>query len=96
MGINHETARLCVGPGWRMLLDEVYDALPDGAIITGVKQKYGGLRINADYINDEFFDFVCDIETRSFTVCEMCGKPGKPSGGWILTLCDECWEERRI
>jgi len=31
----------------------------------------------------------------SYTICEVCGHPGKPNGGgWIRTLCDEHRKEK--
>ncbi len=40
---------------------------------------------------------LCGIEAESCTVCEECGKLGKPrKGGWIKTLCDECAAKRII
>ena len=40
---------------------------------------------------EEMYDLIEEAETKSATICEDCGKPGKlRSGGWIRTLCDEC------
>lgn len=94
-GIGREDAKLCIGEGWHSLIDEIYDRLPDEAIVNTVKEKFGGLRVYVDRIDNETQQFVDSIEDKSYTICEMCGKPGKSrSGGWILTLCDQCYEAR--
>ena len=91
MGIDHETARLCVGPGWGPLIDEVYDRLPSDTIVIQVKEKFGGLRIYVDAAPEEFLNFLDEIEDKSWTVCETCGKPGEiRMKGWIKVRCDEC------
>ena len=46
--------------------------------------------------NAEIFKLISRAETRSFTICETCGKPGKPRKGvWIKTLCLRCHRARR-
>jgi len=42
-----------------------------------------------------FFEKICDLvdeaENRSYEICELCGKSGRPNSyGWIRTLCEEC------
>lgn len=82
----------CVGPGWASLVEEAYNALPDGSTISQVKEKYGGLRFYAI----PAVDAIDAIEARSLTVCEDCGKPGLLTTidgtpfGWMRTLCDGC------
>lgn len=81
---------------------------PDQAIIaTQVKEKFGTLRfyyfVHSDYASEEEYKNISDLvdraEAESAITCEKCGKPGKLRGtGWVLTLCDECyeeWKERR-
>lgn len=36
-----------------------------------------------------------EAEAKSYTICEMCGKPGKTRSRhhWLCTLCDECAKE---
>ena len=80
-------AKACVGPGWGGLVEEAYEALPDGATIAQIKEKFGGLRVYA-YPSVEA---ITAIEARSETVCEDCGAPGKlRERWWIRTLCDDC------
>jgi len=88
-----EQCQNCVGPGWAGLIAEIYAALPEDAFVAQVKEKFGGLRFYIGAGTAELHDLIEDVEARSYTVCESCGKPGKPrEGGWILTLCDECNE----
>lgn len=58
---------------------------------TQVKEKFGGLRFYF-YGGDEVIDkYVEEAEELSYTICELCGKPGKPNKeGWIKTLCPKC------
>lgn len=91
MSISRESAKLSIGRGWSSLVDKVYDRLPPDAYVSDAKEKFGGLRVYAYNIEQEMYDFLDQIEKESFTVCERCGKPGKPrKGGWIKTLCDSC------
>lgn len=63
--------------------------------ILQVKEKFGGLRFYTSGSNDFFNGMVAMAEAASYRICEQCGKPGKPrSGGWILTLCDDCEKAR--
>lgn len=60
-----------------------------------VKEKFGGLRFYTDYSNDYLNGMIHMAECISYKTCEQCGKPGKPrSGGWVLTLCDDCEKAR--
>ena len=94
--ITLEQCQRCVGPGWSGLIERIYNALPEDAYICQVKEKWGGLRF---YIGDapaEIHSLIDEVERESYTVCEQCGRPGKPrEGGWILTLCDECADARK-
>lgn len=91
-GYTRQLALNSVGQGWSGLINEVFDMLEKtkGVKIIQVKEKYGGLRIYTDFMHMEFDKFIMDIEKRSFTVCEQCGKPGNlREGSWMLTQCDE-------
>ena len=81
-----------VGPGWSSLIDEVFDRLekfPD-VYISQTKEKWGRLRIYVFGVDEETLDFIDEIEERSGTVCEICGKPGKlREGGWIVCRCNK-------
>mgnify|MGYP000093879836 CR=1 FL=1 len=90
MNMTLEEAQRQVGPGWAGLVEAIYNRLPQDAHIDQIKEKFGGLRFYVDG-DAELLDFIDEMEAKSLTVCEGCGKPGRPrDGGWILTLCDEC------
>jgi len=91
--------------GWYDIIDKACSSLTklseeSGAIIelAQVKQKFGGLRMYLDIIDDkniqeEAYKIVEEAESKSFKVCEVCGKPGKiRKKSWIQTLCDEHME----
>ena len=70
-----------------------------------VKEKYGTLAfyITIDAGQEQDVRWWADIvwaltdaaEMRSAFVCEECGGYGeRRDGGWIRTLCDDCWERR--
>ena len=86
----------CVGPGWMGLVTRCWDACQgDGTEILDIKEKWGGLRFYTGGTSEATEDIIEAAEEESYTICEMCGEPGKPrEGGWIKTLCDRCSEER--
>lgn len=60
-----------------------------------VKEKFGGLRFYMNYYVEEIEELINEAEEKSYKTCERCGAPGKSrEGGWIITLCDKCEEER--
>lgn len=60
-----------------------------------VKEKFGGLRFYVDGASERHQTLIQFAENMSYTICETCGKPGKPTtGGWITTLCKEHRIER--
>ncbi len=81
------------GEGWLGLIDEVYDNLPRGIEITQVYQKYAGLRVDINPESESFEDFLADIEERSYSLCEICGKEASQYeiNEWEYTRCtDHC------
>ena len=57
---------------------------------TQIKQKFGGLTIYFDGGDKQIRNFVEEAERSSYTICEVCGKPGKPTKkGWIRVVCEE-------
>jgi len=88
------------GDGWFELiynLSKDIVAMDDHVQAAQVKEKFGGLRF---YINGtrrpEVFDRINEAEQASYSVCELCGKPGKPySDGWIQTLCPDCRRKKK-
>lgn len=69
-----------------------------------VKEKFGGLRfyVRITEPNEEetpSFKIIHQIiekyEIKSSQTCETCGKPGeRRKGGWIVTLCKDCYDKR--
>lgn len=62
-----------------------------------VKEKFAGLRFYIGYGNKEIFDRIHNAEEESFTICEFCGRGGKPRWDlpWKKTLCDGCYEKEK-
>jgi hypothetical protein len=99
-GYDRKLAKASVGSGWASLIDEVFDKLEElgnPTIIVQVKEKYAGLRIytgtydtNRETTVSKFDRFLGELESKSFTICETCGAPGKVRGrGWYYTSCEE-------
>lgn len=91
-----EQAKRGVGGGWSKLIEELYERKPEGCIITHVKEKYGGLRIEAvGETTEEFWSLERELEEKSEHICEFCGDPGEIRDmPWILTLCQDCYETK--
>lgn len=71
-------------------------AVSDPPYIFSMKEKYGELNITvfgsleSPGLNEQVFNLVLKYESLSSSVCEQCGREGKPtSGGWIKTLCKD-------
>lgn len=89
-----------VGPGWADIVGPLWDfckAQTPPVMIEQVKEKWGGLRW---YVGDApgiVHKRIEEAEALSYTICEECGKPGKPrKGGWVKTLCDHCADNRPL
>lgn len=102
-GIGREVALKSVGPGWTPLVKMAYDFLPEGAVVTCVKEKFGELRIYVDYATEPYQELLDVLETASGLYCEDCGSQGHWNGvttesatetGWIRTLCRKCREAK--
>jgi len=84
-----------VGKGWAPLVAMVYGArqmIPGQINIIDVKQKYGGLRINTDYMTDSLWKVISEVELKSFRICEVCGAAGellKTQENVYMTRCEE-------
>jgi len=98
-GYTREGALASVGKGWADLIHRVFDKLetiPEYVVIHQVKEKFGGLRVYCDPYLEHFEKFLIEIEKKSFTICETCGKSGQlRDGGWYRTLCDEHADGRK-
>ena len=92
--LTEEDAIQCVGKGWEQLVRRVYNAkiglgIPVG--ILQVKEKWGGLRIYADYNVKEIEEVIKEVGEESLTICETCGASAGlvKNGTWYQTLCEE-------
>ncbi len=100
-----------VGGGWGSLIRELLQAIEDllpaehDFKVEQVKEKFGGLRFYAfsldlpEETRKKIDKLISLAESRSFGVCEMCGKPARTDTGgsrfgWAKTLCAEHKEER--
>jgi len=92
MNYKREWAKQAVGPGWAKLIDKIYDRLPEDCHISQVKSKWGGLRFYVHGVDEETQNFIASVERESTSICEVCGRLGKPcdNNGWIETLCNVC------
>ena len=88
------------GDGWYQLLSDLCAALADCHVVADqVKEKFGGLRfyfhVNGPCDSETFdaiYGAVEAAEQRSFSICDVCGAPGKLRipRGWHMTRCDKC------
>ena len=96
---------LDVGDGWYDIIDTACSVIQNHldqnkekkqVEFAQVKEKFGGLRMYADY-SDDYVDGVISIaQSLSFKTCETCGAPGKQTEtGWIFTLCDNCLDKKK-
>ncbi|MGN0522866.1 MAG: hypothetical protein ACI4IG_01165 [Eubacterium sp.] len=90
------------------LCDEITKAYEEAGIEVDVvpiqiKEKFGELCFyyetpNADSsLQKTTNDIVEKWEEKSATVCERCGQPGqlRTDLSWVLTLCDDCYEQQK-
>ncbi|MGW8879579.1 hypothetical protein [Streptomyces mirabilis] len=91
-----------VGPGWQALLARLHQqlcTLAPAYVLTGLKEKLGGLRVQ---VESEGCDraalrvVIAAAESESVRTCEFCGTPGSVRtrgdwpGGWRKCVCDAC------
>jgi len=81
-----------IAPGWYGLVKKLIEdliALGWNKEIFDVEEKFGGLRFSINGGTKEMLERIEKAENDSYTICEICGKQGKPRDGrWIRTLCD--------
>src|SRR5258708_2441462 len=80
------------GPGWIELYRPLMERCEqEGVTIMQIKEKLGGLRFYVGPCSDAMHEAISAAMNQSYTVCELCGHPGKlrTNEGWIQTLCDE-------
>lgn len=91
---------LMVGDGWFNIIYELGGKLLDSdplAMAAQVKEKFGTLRFYmAGGVSDKGWGEISHAEKLSMKICEVCGHHGwiHNSTGWMITLCDEHYEER--
>lgn len=87
-----------IGDGWYELVKNMIDELiADGwdKQVCQVKEKFGGLRFYTNGGGENHYKIISKYENMSVKTCEVCGKPGEQrGGGWIVTLCDEHYNEK--
>lgn len=89
------TQQIYLPEGWASLVAELDAKLteinPDYRL-DQVKEKFGGLRyyFESDVEFERMQTIVREAEERSYTVCQVCGAPGKCASRpyWYSTLCD--------
>ncbi len=79
-------------PGWVDIVDRLSDKLAkDPAVrIVQVKEKYAGLRVYLEDVDQRADDLVRAAEAQAAEVCQECGYgPVKvvSRGGWLRRLC---------
>jgi hypothetical protein len=94
-----------VGDGWEPIIRRLSEKIEEynkkhednPVIAVQVKEKFGSLRFYVSHYPDEIDGLVDAAEAESERVCEICGKEGKlrPDLGWMLTLCDDCYHNRK-
>ena len=63
-------------------------------VASQVKEKYGGLRFYVNSSSDEQDAQIRFAETLSYSICEVCGNPGRANGSvWTTTRCDKHTKE---
>ena len=73
----------------KMGIQEVPDPITQ-VVAQQVKEKFGGLRFYYSGGDDTIHAYVTFAEYLSERTCDVCGAPGKQSGGgWIVTRCKE-------
>ncbi|MCX4911943.1 hypothetical protein [Streptomyces sp. NBC_00878] len=89
-----------VGPGWQELLTRLHQqlcTLAPGYVLTGLKEKLGGLRVQVEAEGADrsaLRGAAAAAEAESVRPCEFCGAPGgvrtrnDAPGGWRKTVCD--------
>ena len=92
-GRNHTNPYIFgVDEGWFDLLKNLIDELLKlgwNRKVLNSKEKFGGLSLFTENPTSEMLEVIIKYERLSYTICEKCGKEGKPrTGGWIKTLCD--------
>lgn len=87
--------------GWVSRVEQALDELCDlglkGLRVVQVKEKFGGLRIYANGVNDDVNRIIQAAEHDCWDICEDCGAPAQAREirGWMVTLCKACEQKAR-
>lgn len=97
------TFDVSVLPGWEIVIRRTVERIAEvrdrkdikNLKIVQIKEKFGGLRIYMNDVDDDVDEIIREAEDECSELCSWCAKPGKLINrhGWILNLCDECDEE---
>lgn len=84
--------------GWERLAHPfLSEASRQGVAITGIKEKFGIMRVNWCGEPDEYLrELIQQAEDKSASACQDCGLDAEPTtdGQWLLTLCLPCKASR--
>jgi hypothetical protein len=89
------------GDGWfdiiYRLCELLYRDCEKLPVVSGVKEKYGGLRFDVLGGEDRAYDIIEKFEFMSEFVCESCGttKDVYQTEGWIKTTCPKCERKKK-
>lgn len=85
-----------IGPGWEDLVEDLIKDLIElgwNREVAQIKEKFGGLRFYINSGSEEIFSRIMKAESKSYKICEQCGRDAEPQGSsWIRTLCEVCFE----
>ena len=83
--------------GWFPILEKLFEDIqklnpPEEFEIIQVKEKFGGLRVYANYSSDEIEKLIDEACEKASKTCEVCGKEAVlcTNKGWLKTVCPEC------
>ena len=87
--------------GWKSIIDDIFSKLivldPDKKTrVVQIKEKFGTLRFYVIHSNKKIDELIRDNETKSSSICEICGEPGRLDtiDGWHRTRCEKHWKEK--
>ena len=91
-------------PGWnkafgKQYLDELKTQLKKDKMlytfrVLQIKEKWGSFQFYCAGATKEVYDIIHKYEGLSYHTCYDCGEPAtKYTTGWVLPLCDKCFEE---
>lgn len=74
------------------LIEEKYPDSKEHHQVYQIKEKCSGGRYYIGSAPKEVHELISEYESKSYTICEHCGKSGIPRDlPWVLTLCGKCY-----